>query len=212
MTDMPTEFAAEAETGPRINGVIDVPRPGRVAGWAIDRADPAAAVTVTVIREGRVVGEVVANAHRPDLERGGIGTGRYGFALDLDPPLEPGFEFTVSAFARATDGTSGEIRPVGKAKPTENPSRRLAERAFAELVALRAAVGSLAARREVDVEARVLEALDRVEIVQARIEQTHSPVEQPARERHGRGLFVAVGLALATGAASLALGIWSMLG
>ena len=134
MTEMPTGFAPDAaESATRINGVVDIPRPGRVAGWAIDRADPGAAVVVTVLREGRVVAEVRADAHRPDLERGGIGTGRYGFAIDLDPPLDPGLEFTLTAVARAADGTSGELRPVGRARPTDDAGSRLAQRTFAEL-------------------------------------------------------------------------------
>lgn len=213
MTDMPTEFTDEdASSGQRINGVIDVPRPGRVAGWAIDRADPQAAVTVTVLRDGRPVAQVVADAHRPDLERGGIGTGRYGFALDLDPPLEPGFEFTVGAVARAADGVSGDLRPVGRARPTGDAARRLVERCYMELCALRAAVGAVEARRTVDAETRVFEALDRVEIVQARLEQALGKADTPGPERQGRALILAVGIALATGAGSLALGVWSMLG
>ena len=51
---------------------------------------------------------VHADRHRRDLERGGVGTGRYGFVCELDPPLQPGFEFTVSATARTADGAACE--------------------------------------------------------------------------------------------------------
>ncbi len=212
MTEMPTEFSPDtAEAGGRINGVIDVPRADRVAGWAIDRADSSAAVIVTILREGRVVGEVRADAHRPDLERGGIGTGRYGFSLVLDPPLEPGFEFTLTAVARAADGTSGELRPIGRVKSAEDPDRRLAERTFAEVAKLRGAVDALAGHREQDIEALVLQALDRVEVVQARLEQSLVEAEPSGDKSQGRGLALAVTLALTIGVGSLALGIWSML-
>ncbi len=208
MTDMPARFAAtdeKAEPGPRINGVVDVPRPGRISGWAIDRSDPEAAVTVRIAREGRVVGEIRADAHRPDLERGGIGTGRYGFALDLDPPLEPGFEFTVAATALAADGTSGELRPVGRAKPAEDPARRLAERTFEELCRLRGAV----ALQPRTADAPLRQTMEGIEVVQARIETALAAIEPPERPGN-RGLVAAVALALAIGMGSLGLGLWSV--
>ncbi len=207
MTDMPTRLAAEGEAraGARINGVIDVPRPGRVSGWAIDRGDPGAAVTVRISREGRLIGEVSADGYRPDLERGGIGTGRYGFALDLDAPLEPGFEFTVTAMARADDGTSGELRRIGRAKASEDPGRRLSERLFEELVRLRMAIG----REARTADAPLCDAMERIEVVQARIETALSAIEPPQRSGTG-GLVIAVTLALVIGAASLGLGLWSL--
>lgn len=214
MTEMPKSLLPDAagdQPEARINGVLDVPRPGRVAGWAIDRADPAAAVTVTVLREGRVVAEVRADAYRPDLERGGIGTGRYGFALDLDPPLDPGFEFTIAAIARADDGTTGEIRPVGRARPAEDPSRRLAERTFCELARLRASLCDLVARQDRGVEVQALAALDRIEVVQARLEQALASVAPQPAPRPGRAVVAAIAFAIITGLGSLGLGVWSML-
>ena len=207
MTDMPTRLAAEGEasTGARINGVIDIPRPGRVSGWAIDRGDPDAAVTVRIVREGHLVGEVRADVYRPDLEHGGIGTGRYGFAFDLDPPLEPSFEFTVMAVARADDGTSGELRRIGRAKWSEDPDRRLAERLFEEFVRLRIALGH--ETRSTDPALR--DAMERIEVTQARIETALSNVEPPPRSGMG-GLVGAVTLSLLIGLASLGLGLWSI--
>jgi hypothetical protein len=62
---------ATADGGPRVYGVVDLIRHDRAAGWAIDRADPAAAVTVEVRREGRLVATARADRHRKDLESGG---------------------------------------------------------------------------------------------------------------------------------------------
>lgn len=212
MTEMSNEFVPDAaDPDQRINGVLDVPRSGRVSGWAIDRADENAAVIVTILREGRVIGEVRADSHRPDLQRGGIGTGRYGFALDLEPPLDPGFEFTITAIARADDGASGEVRPVGRAKPSQDPDRRLAERTFSELTELRATLAQLVVNRDRGSEMRALEVLDRVEVVQARLERAVSTAEPSEGRPHGRALVIAVTLALLTGAGSLALGVFSML-
>lgn len=212
MTDMPAEFRSDpTDSDARINGVIDVPRTGRVAGWAIDRSDENATVIVTVFREGRVVGEVRADAHRPDLERGGIGTGCYGFTLDIDPPVEPGFEFTITATARADDGTSGDLRQIGRARPAEDSARRLAERTFTDLTALRVAVAQLATRQNRTAELRLSEALDRVEVVQARLEETLASAPTSAPQSRGSGIALAIGLALIIGTGSLALGIWSMI-
>ena len=55
----------------RVYGVVDLLRDNRIAGWAIDRADAAAAVTVDIHRNGRLISSVVADRHRPDLEKGG---------------------------------------------------------------------------------------------------------------------------------------------
>ena len=202
---------AAAIPGQRINGVLDVARATRVAGWAIDRADQDAAVVVTVYREGRRIGEVRADQYRPDLERGGIGTGRYGFGLDVDPPIEPGFEFTITATARATDGIVGSLRPVGRARPSEDVAHRLLERTFSELSLLRAQIDRLQQDSDGSTETWVEEALDRIEITQARLEHAMASAPPPPPIRPLRGLILAVGLALALGAASLSLGIWSML-
>lgn len=205
MTDMPIRLEADRDVNVRINGVIDVPRPGRVSGWAIDRSDPEAVVTVQIAREGRPLGEVRADAYRADLERGGIGTGRYGFSFDLDTPLEPGFEFTVTATAVADDGTSGELRRIGRAKLAEDPARRLAERLFEEVFRLRMAIGS--GMRTAD--APFDDAMARIEVVQARIEAALATSEPPQRSSTG-GLVAAVGLSLLIGLASLGLGLWSL--
>ncbi|PZX17122.1 hypothetical protein LX81_01754 [Palleronia aestuarii] len=197
----------EAGTDGRLNGVVDVPRANRVAGWAIDRADPEAAVTVRVTREGRVVAELRADTPRPDLERNGIGTGRYGFSVDLDPPLEPGFEFTIEATAHVDGVAPMPLRRIGRAADRDEPGRRLPERTFEEVVALRA-------RLETGLErdtAPLRETLDRIEIVQARIETALGGLEAPPRTG-GRGLGLAVAAALAIGAGSLALGLWSLFG
>lgn len=220
MSQMPTEIVAdpdadtgaEAEAETRINGVLDVPRRDRAAGWAIDRADAEAAVVVTILREGRVVAEVTADTYRGDLERGGIGTGRYGFSVPLEPPVEPGFEFTVTAVARTGDGTTGALRPIGTARPAEDPERRLAQRLLMEVAAVRGGLVALAgSRRDADGEGRLGHALDRIEIVQARLERTLADADPPAPAPQGRGLAAAVTVALALGATSLAVGVWSML-
>ena len=110
---------------------MDVIRPDRIAGWAIDRADSQAALEIDVRREGRLVATVRADRFRKDLERGSVGTGRYGFACELTPPLEPGFEFTVSVTRanprwrqlRAQARRSGRLRPIPTAGSSSESSK-----------------------------------------------------------------------------------------
>lgn len=198
----PAEAAAALpdDGGPRLYGVVDVVKPDRIAGWVIDRRDARAALDVEIRREGRLVATARADRPRRDLEKGGVGTGRYGFAVELDPPLEPGFEFTLTATARAADGTTETLRrPAAQAA---DPDRLLLQRIFEEV------------RRpapEPSEPAELREILARVELAQARIEAALAAVEPPAAPAVPRGLRVTVGVALALAATSLAVGIASML-
>jgi hypothetical protein len=204
----------------RLYGVIDVLRPNRVAGWVIDRADEAAAVAVDILRDGRVVASVVADRHRPDLQKGGIGTGRYGFLVPLDPPVDDGFEFTVSALARTADGHSLTLRPVPGTLPDVPPDRRLLQRlveGMAELRAaqVRAALSAPGVTPEVTPEATpdamLVTAMERIELVQARIEARLDALERPPAPPAAARFRLVSLAAVAVGAASLAWGVMSLL-
>ncbi|HEX5935948.1 MAG TPA: hypothetical protein VFY63_17445 [Pseudorhizobium sp.] len=188
-----------ATVGPRVYGVVDIVRPTRIAGWAIDRSDSAGSVDIDVRREGKLLATVRADRPRRDLERGGVGTGRYGFVCDLDPPIQPGFEFTVTATARTADGTTCELKKAGQkddARPTE---LRLVERIF-EIVSQSSVpdpVRDLAA------------AIERIEMVQARLEAALGGMDAP-RLPSQTGLWIIAGLSLAVALTSLAIGLASM--
>ena len=205
LASQPLEPAAAPvpDSGPRVYGVIDVLRASRIAGWAIDRADRAAAVSIEIRREGAVVATVRAERHRRDLERGGVGTGRYGFVCELHPPLQPGFEFTVSATARTADGAASELRRAGAGAGDDQASaeRRLMERIFA----LVSRVPTEAAERQDKLEA----AIDRLDLVQARIEAALAAVEPPPAPAVA-GLRAIAGLAVAIALVSLGIGLVSM--
>lgn len=201
---------------PRVNGVYDLPSPNRVAGWAIDRADPEASVAVEIFREGILVQRTRADRHRPDLERGGIGTGRYGFSVNLDPPIPPEMAFTLTVRAVTADGTAGPLRPTGEATPNDDPLLRLLERTFDQTVALKGEIGKL--RRSVEAGgeppdlAEMTAFLERIEVVQARLDGVAAVTETPADPSVGPGLRAAVGVALAMSGLALALGLWSVFG
>ena len=179
----------------RLIGALDMVRPDRIGGWALDRANRAATLEIEVFREGRRIASLRADRPRKDLARGADGSGNHGFAVALDPPLEPGFEFTVTALARAADGTTADLRRPATA--TADPGQRLLERLFEESVRPRE-------------DTATADLLQRLEITQARIEATLAGLEAPA-PRPDTGLRLILAAALATGIGSLLLGLYSML-
>lgn len=211
--DLEPDRATPAES--RVNGVYDMPSPGRISGWAIDRSDPDASVEVEVCREGALVCRVRADRHRPDLERGGLGTGRYGFSVDLDPPVPPEMVFTLSVRAVTADGASGPLRATGEAAPNDDPLLRLVERGFDQTAALRAEVAALAdalkARPAPTDTAATTAILERIEVVQARLDGVAAGGEAPADPAVGPGLRLAIAAALAMSMVAVLLGVWSVL-
>lgn len=208
-----TELTADQ---PRVNGVFDVPAPGRVAGWAIDRSDPSAAVRVEIYREGVCVGSVKADRYRKDLEKGGIGTGRYGFAMDLDPPIVPGMNFTIEARAITDDGVTGPLRATGSALPLADPKTRLLEQTFMRLCDLSRKIDRVAARADVSkgqIDPEMLTSqLDRIELVQIRLEQAMAAREPLEIQGELQGLRLISKLALLVGLVALGTGLYSIFG
>lgn len=208
---------APEDVGPRIYGVIDVVRPDRIAGWAIDRTDAAAALDVDILREGRVVRTIRADRQRADLVKGGVGSGAYGFRAEIEPPVEPGFEFTLSAAARAADGVRAELKRVGAAVLTPDPAARLSERTYESVLRLAACMarieaqtggGRLAAQAGAE---RITETIERLELVQARIEAALAASERAQAPKTEASLARIVYATLAIALGSLAIGVWSML-
>lgn len=204
----PQAKAPAAEIGPRVYGVFDLVRPDRVAGWAIDRASSAAAVDVEIHREGQVIATVRADRHRADLEKGGVGTGDYGFGATIAPPIEPGFEFTVTAVARAPDGTRGELRRGGARGAAVAPEQRVIERLYEEVLRLgRAQAVARAPNDNVD---RLADLVNRVEIAQIRLEAALAGVERPTTRASDGGLRPILICTAAIALGSLVLGLYSL--
>ena len=210
-----TPPATGPDGGPRLYGVMDVLRLDRVAGWAIDRTDAAAALEIEIRREGRPVATVRADRLRKDLVRGGLGTGRYGFTCTLEPPLEPGFEFTVTAVARSADGALLDLKRPGAATQSPDRERRMLERLYEEVTAianrLAAPPPPAAPAPHEAAEAALADAVRRIELTQLRVEAALSAVAPPAPPEI-KGLRAIAVTALALAAGSLALGLWSLLG
>lgn len=199
---------SQALREPRLHGVIDVLRADRVAGWVIDRTDPARCATVELRREGRLVATATANRPRKDLERQAVGTGTYGFAFTFDPPLEDGMDFTIAVTARSHDGVELPLQPVASAARAVTPEQRALGRILADLAALR---GDMAALRQdlATAEEGRARFQDRLDLVQVRLERSMSALETPpgGSPRWLAGVAVA-GALMAVG--SLAVGLLSL--
>lgn len=193
--------------GPRLYGVIDVIRPDRIAGWVIDRTDPSACAEVDLLREGSVVATQSANRPRKDLQSNGVGTGLYGFSIPLDPPLEPGMEFTLSIVARSRDGVECPVLPTARLAGSRTPpEQKILARVFTEVTTLRTELAQERKRLE-DLLAGQAE---RVEMVQMRIEAALAQVEPPATKPL-RALWMLACAGSAIAVLSLTIGIWSLL-
>jgi glycosyltransferase involved in cell wall biosynthesis len=71
----------------RLRGKLDLADRRRVTGWAQDGSDPERRVGLLVTANGTVVGRVLANLYRGDLEAAGRGSGRHSFAFALPAGL-----------------------------------------------------------------------------------------------------------------------------
>ncbi|MEO9188959.1 MAG: hypothetical protein ABI224_03000 [Acetobacteraceae bacterium] len=71
-----------------IRGSLDVITPTGLAGWAY-APDARDGLTVQALLNHEVIGEAVADLHRPDLAEVGIGDGNCGYRIDFPAPLSP---------------------------------------------------------------------------------------------------------------------------
>ena len=72
-----------------LEGSLDDASHRLINGWAFDPNQPGVPVWLEVLVDDGVVGRVLANLHRPDLEHDGKGDGHHGFALWLQHGLSP---------------------------------------------------------------------------------------------------------------------------
>jgi hypothetical protein len=77
-------FPAKADRNVALRGFIDAITSRAVCGWAQNIDFPEAPVCLDIVAGRRVVGRVLANRYRADLERAGLGSGRHGF--EFAPP------------------------------------------------------------------------------------------------------------------------------
>ncbi|MGO9698444.1 MAG: Hint domain-containing protein [Xanthobacteraceae bacterium] len=73
--------------GGALRGSVDRVTPHVIEGWAQNAEHPEAPVCLDIYAGGRLIGEVLANRYREDLEQAGLGSGRHAFRFTLPPGL-----------------------------------------------------------------------------------------------------------------------------
>ena len=70
-----------------LRGYVDLVTPRLIEGWAQNTDHPEAPVCLDIFAGGRLIGQVLANRYRKDLELAGIGSGQHSFAFGLPDGL-----------------------------------------------------------------------------------------------------------------------------
>lgn len=86
-----------------LRGFVDRVTLWEIEGWAQDCAHPEMPVCLDVQVDGQVVAQVLAGAHRADLEAAGLGSGCHSFALRLAGAIRPGQSVEI---CRSADGST----------------------------------------------------------------------------------------------------------
>jgi O-antigen biosynthesis protein len=94
-----------------LRGNLDLANLRQAAGWAQEDSQPDVPVSLLVIDNDKLLGRILANRYREDLENAGIGTGRHGFEFQFPKSLPP-FEKHVIKVCREADGAELPKSPV----------------------------------------------------------------------------------------------------
>jgi hypothetical protein len=70
-----------------LKGNLDLVNLRLAAGWAQEDTQPDVPVSLLVIDNDKLLGRVLANRYREDLENAGIGSGRHGFDFHFPKSL-----------------------------------------------------------------------------------------------------------------------------
>ena len=94
-----------------LKGHLDQTSHHKVAGWALDDANPARPVRLVITVNGAIAGRILANQYRADLKAAGLGDGRCAFEF-LFPAELPAFETVDVGVVDEHDGAHLPASPV----------------------------------------------------------------------------------------------------
>ena len=114
-----------------LRGNIELVDLREVVGWAQDDAQPDAPVSLLITDNDQLIGRILANRYRRDLEEAGIGSGRHGFELKFEKGLAP-LEKHVLRVCREYDGIDLAQSPI-TIEPTQTFDAAV-QKTLAELV------------------------------------------------------------------------------
>jgi hypothetical protein len=127
-----------------LEGHVDVADWRLIAGWAFNPAEPETPLWLECVIDDRPPVRFLANMLRGDLQREGVGTGRYGFHLSLPAPLDPTQPHQVTV-RRESDGRilRNSPRLLERAKLCEPDAQAWFEGLMAAEIEAAAAAGDL---------------------------------------------------------------------
>jgi glycosyltransferase involved in cell wall biosynthesis len=117
LPDSPQTLAASVPPPATVAGHLDGADRHHVAGWVQYANDPEP-VSLIVTANDRLIGRIIANLYRADLEASGIGSGRHGFEWYFPEALSP-LEKQVVRVRREIDGLDMPGSPVTIEPATE---------------------------------------------------------------------------------------------
>jgi hypothetical protein len=167
---------AETQAAPEIRGFIDGLTGAQIDGWAFEPAHPTERVIVELRLEGEVLATTVADRHRADLVRAGIGDAFHGFRF----PLRPGWaerraDLRVVARGAAGGETPLQVfrRPAAEARAPVPPAAvspqviKAIEQLVAGQRALESRLQEVASRAPAEAAAPAEEAEQRIAVLEA---------------------------------------------
>ncbi len=149
---------AETRTAPDIRGFVDGVTGNQIDGWAFEPAHGGERVVVELRLEGETVATSVADRHRTDLVRAGIGDAFHGFRFLLKPAWAER-RADLSVIGRGMEGGEAPLPLFRRGAPQEarpaGPSPQVMK-AIEQLVAgqraLEGRIAELAARPPMEVQ------------------------------------------------------------
>jgi autotransporter passenger strand-loop-strand repeat protein len=107
----PVLARAGLKSAGKLRGQVDKVHGGfMVEGWAQDLSNPDFPVTLEVLHDGVVLGDVIACDYRPDLQKAGIGRGYHAFSFVSPIRLTAEMHAGISV-RRKSDGDSLGVNP-----------------------------------------------------------------------------------------------------
>jgi len=99
-----SDSVSQASGRPKpLTGRLDRADRKAIIGWALDPFSPQTRVALAVKANGEVIGRVVADQHRPDLEQAGKGDGRCSFRFIGLKMLAPDVEYRIEVCRESDD-------------------------------------------------------------------------------------------------------------
>lgn len=170
---------SDPRTAPGVRGFVDGVTGNAIDGWAFEPAHPDERVVVELRLDGQTVAATVADRHRTDLIRAGIGDAFHGFRF----PLKPGLAERRAELSVVARGMGGGETPLplfqrgAAAAPAPAAPPPAAVPASASPQVTKAIDGLLASQRAL--EGRLAELSGRV--MNLPVPATYEPSETEAR-------------------------------